>query len=123
MQSQLDSNRPCNCLVLVACSSEPTVPGDEEEAAAESPEPELEVEKESEAAVVELKSESMLETQTDAHAANDQTEKSPTAAPPTAEPAAVPAEAAPAAPEENRVSLNAYQSKIYALFFFLFYFF
>eukprot|EP00064_Thunnus_orientalis_P023823 superscaffoldBa00009419_g24084 len=81
--------------------SEPAVPGDEEEAAA-SPEPEPEVEKEPEPAVVELKSETMLETQTDANTADDQTEKSPAAAPPTAEPAAVPAEPAPTAPEENR---------------------
>lgn len=87
-------------------SSEPVVPGDEEEAAAASPEPEPEVEKEAEAAVVELKPETMLETQTDAHTTDDQTEKSPAAAPPTAEPAAVPAEPAPAAPEENRVGLN-----------------
>lgn len=88
-------------------SSEPAVPGDEEEAAAAaSPEPEPEVEKEVEAAVVELKPETMPETQTDAHTTDDQTEKSPTAAPPTAEPAAVPAEPAPAAPEENRVGLN-----------------
>uniref|UniRef100_A0A4W6CN21 GTPase activating protein (SH3 domain) binding protein 1 n=1 Tax=Lates calcarifer TaxID=8187 RepID=A0A4W6CN21_LATCA len=84
-----------------ACS-EPAVPGDEEEAAAESPEPEAEVEKEAEAAAVELKSESMLETQTDAHVADDQTEKSPAAAPPTTEPTSAPAEPAPAAPEENR---------------------
>uniref|UniRef100_A0A3Q1J2P8 Uncharacterized protein n=1 Tax=Anabas testudineus TaxID=64144 RepID=A0A3Q1J2P8_ANATE len=63
----------------------PVVPGDEEEEAAASPEPEPEpeVEKEPEAAVVELKSETMLESQTD-------------------EPASVPAEPAPAAPEENR---------------------
>ncbi len=93
-----------NCLVLVPSSSEPAVPGDEEEVAAASPEPEPEVEKEAEAAVVELKPETLLETQTDTHTADDQTEKSPTAAPPTAEPAAVPAEPAPAAPEGNRVS-------------------
>lgn len=86
-------------------SSEPAVPGDEEEAVA-TPEPEPEVEKEAEAAVVELKPETMLETQTDAHTTDDQTEKSPTAAPPAAEPATVPAEPAPAAPEENRVRLN-----------------
>uniref|UniRef100_A0A3B5ABB8 G3BP stress granule assembly factor 1 n=1 Tax=Stegastes partitus TaxID=144197 RepID=A0A3B5ABB8_9TELE len=82
--------------------SEPAVPGDEEEAAA-SPEPEPEVEKEAEAAVLELKSETMLETQTDGHTTDDQTEKSPAAAtPPTTEPASAPAEPAPAAPEENR---------------------
>lgn len=77
-------------------------PGDDDEAAAASPEPEPEVEKEAE--VTELKSETMLETQTDS--ADDQTEKSPAAAPPTAELAAVPAEPAPAAPEENRVGVN-----------------
>lgn len=58
-----------------------------------------------EAAGVELKPETMLETQTDGNT-DDQTEKSPAAAPPTAEPAPVPAEPAPAAPEENRVGLN-----------------
>lgn len=84
-----------------ACS-EPAVPGDEEEAAAASPEPEPEVEKEADAAVVELKPETMLETQTDSNTSDDQTEKSPAAAPPTAELAAVPAEPTPAAPEENR---------------------
>uniref|UniRef100_A0A8D3A126 GTPase activating protein (SH3 domain) binding protein 1 n=1 Tax=Scophthalmus maximus TaxID=52904 RepID=A0A8D3A126_SCOMX len=80
--------------------SEPTVPGDDEEAAAASPEPEPEVEKEAE--VVELKSETSPETQTDA--VDEHTEKSPApaAAPPTTEPASVPAEPAPAAPEENR---------------------
>uniref|UniRef100_A0A3B4XQ08 GTPase activating protein (SH3 domain) binding protein 1 n=1 Tax=Seriola lalandi dorsalis TaxID=1841481 RepID=A0A3B4XQ08_SERLL len=82
--------------------SEPAVPGDDEEAGAASPEPEPEVEKEAEAAVVELKSETLLETQTDSHTADDQTEKSPAAAPPTTEPASVTAEPAPAAPEENR---------------------
>uniref|UniRef100_H3D5Z3 GTPase activating protein (SH3 domain) binding protein 1 n=1 Tax=Tetraodon nigroviridis TaxID=99883 RepID=H3D5Z3_TETNG len=44
-------------------SSEPTVPGDDEEASAVSPEPEAE--KEAELAVTELKAETMLETQTD----------------------------------------------------------
>ncbi|XP_022616054.1 ras GTPase-activating protein-binding protein 1 isoform X2 [Seriola dumerili] len=82
--------------------SEPAVPGDDEEAGAASPEPEPEVEKEAEAAVVELKSETLLETQTDSHTADDQTEKSPAAAPPTTEPTSVTAEPAPAAPEENR---------------------
>uniref|UniRef100_A0A3Q3FA20 GTPase activating protein (SH3 domain) binding protein 1 n=1 Tax=Labrus bergylta TaxID=56723 RepID=A0A3Q3FA20_9LABR len=82
--------------------SEPTVPGDEEEAAAASPEPEPEVEKEVEAAVVELKQESMIETQTDSNTTDDQTEKSPAAAPPTVEPVTMPAESTPAAPEENR---------------------
>uniref|UniRef100_A0A3Q3VKX0 Uncharacterized protein n=1 Tax=Mola mola TaxID=94237 RepID=A0A3Q3VKX0_MOLML len=57
-----------------------------------SPEPEPEVAKEAEAAVVELKSEPMLETQTDAHTTDEQTEKSPAAPPPSAEPAAVPTE-------------------------------
>uniref|UniRef100_A0A3B4XJN7 GTPase activating protein (SH3 domain) binding protein 1 n=1 Tax=Seriola lalandi dorsalis TaxID=1841481 RepID=A0A3B4XJN7_SERLL len=84
-------------------ASEPAVPGDDEEAGAASPEPEPEVEKEAEAAVVELKSETLLETQTDSHTADDQTEKSPAAAPPTTEPASVTAEPAPAAPEENRL--------------------
>ncbi|KAG7219133.1 hypothetical protein INR49_019295 [Caranx melampygus] len=79
-----------------ACS-EPVAPGDEE-AAAVSPEPEVEVEKEAEPAAVELKSETMLETQTEA--ADDQTDKSP--APPTAEPPSVPAEPTPTVPEENR---------------------
>lgn len=92
------------CNRLLSFSSEPTVPGDEEEAPAASPEPEPEVEKEAEAPVVEP--EVMLETQTDANTSDDQTEKSPAAAPTTAEPAAVPAEPTPAAPEENRVSLN-----------------
>lgn len=83
------------------------VPGDEEEEAAASPEPEPEpeVEKEPEAAVVELKSETMLESQTDGHTGEGQTEKSPAATTPT-EPASVPAEPAPAAPEENRVGLS-----------------
>uniref|UniRef100_A0A3Q3FAN1 GTPase activating protein (SH3 domain) binding protein 1 n=1 Tax=Labrus bergylta TaxID=56723 RepID=A0A3Q3FAN1_9LABR len=85
-----------------AVCSEPTVPGDEEEAAAASPEPEPEVEKEVEAAVVELKQESMIETQTDSNTTDDQTEKSPAAAPPTVEPVTMPAESTPAAPEENR---------------------
>ncbi len=93
-------------LILFLLSSEPAVPGDEEEAAAASPEPEPEAEKEVEAAVVEQKTEPLLETQTDSNMADDQTEKSPIAAPPTAEPAAVPAEPAPAAPEENRVCLD-----------------
>lgn len=93
---------PC-VTVPFSSSSEPTVPGDDEEVAA-SPEPEPEVDKEVEAAVVELKQETMLETQADTHTADDQTEKSPTAAPPTAEPAAPStAEPAPSAPEENRV--------------------
>lgn len=86
-------------------SSEPAVPGDEEEAATASPDLEPEVEKEVEAAGVELKPETMLETQTDGNT-DDQTEKSPTAAPPTAEPAPAPTEPTPAAPEENRVGLN-----------------
>lgn len=64
------------------------------------------MEKEAEAAPVELKQEVMLEQQTDAHTTDDQTEKSPAAAPPTTEPAAAPPEPAPAAPEENRVSSN-----------------
>ncbi|XP_035016692.1 ras GTPase-activating protein-binding protein 1 [Hippoglossus stenolepis] len=84
-----------------ACS-EPAVPGDDEEVAAASPEPEPEVEKEAEAAVVELKSETSLETQTDALKIEDQTDSSPAAAPPTTEPVTMPAEPAPAAPEENR---------------------
>lgn len=96
-----------NSLVLVPSSSEPTVPGDEEEVAAVSPEPEPEVEKEVEAAIVELKPETMLDTQTDTNTTEDQTDgKSPVTAPPTAEPAPVPAEPTPTAPEENRVGLN-----------------
>ena len=55
---------------------------------------------------MELKSETMLETQTDTHTSDEQTEKSPAAPPPSAEPAAVPTDPAPAAPEENRVGLN-----------------
>ncbi|CAK6976672.1 ras GTPase-activating protein-binding protein 1 [Scomber scombrus] len=86
--------------------SEPTVPGDDEEAAA-SPEPEPEAEKEPEAAVVELKSETMLESEVDGITPDDQTEKSPASAPPTAEPTAVPAEPTPAAPEENRPRVEA----------------
>ncbi|XP_069025558.1 ras GTPase-activating protein-binding protein 1 isoform X1 [Embiotoca jacksoni] len=85
--------------------SEPAVPGDEEEAAAGSPEPEPEAEKEAEAAAaVELKAETMLDTQTDAHTADDPTEKSPaSSAPPTTEPASsATAEPAASAPEENR---------------------
>lgn len=70
------------------------------------------MEKEAEAAAVELKSESMLETQTDAHVADDQTEKSPAAAPPTTEPTSAPAEPAPAAPEENRVGLIPGESSV-----------
>lgn len=89
------------CIIF---SSEPTVPGDDEEAAA-SPEPEPEAEKEAEAAVVELKSETMLESEVDGNIPDDQTEKSPAVAAPTTEPAAVPTEPTPAAPEENRVSL------------------
>uniref|UniRef100_A0A3Q0T2V1 GTPase activating protein (SH3 domain) binding protein 1 n=1 Tax=Amphilophus citrinellus TaxID=61819 RepID=A0A3Q0T2V1_AMPCI len=86
------------------CSSEPAVPGDEEEAAAASPEPQQEVEKEAEAAVVEVKPETLLDAQTDAHTADDQTEKSPApTAPPTTEATPAPAEPAPAAPEENRL--------------------
>ncbi|XP_053284737.1 ras GTPase-activating protein-binding protein 1 [Pleuronectes platessa] len=82
--------------------SEPPAPGDEEEVAAASPEPEPEVEKEAEAAEVELKSETTLETQTDALKIEDQTDSSPASAPPTTEPVIMPAEPAPAAPEENR---------------------
>ncbi|KAI9521284.1 Ras GTPase-activating protein-binding protein 1, partial [Dissostichus eleginoides] len=77
--------------------SEPTAPGDDEEVAA-SPEPEPEEEKEVE--VVELKPETPLETQTETNTSDEQTEKSPAAAPPTAEPIA--AEPTPTAPEENR---------------------
>lgn len=80
------------------------MPGDEEEAAAASPEPEPEAEKEAEAAAVDLKPDTMLESQTDGHAPDDQSEKSPATAAPIAEP--VPAEPAPAAPEENRVGLR-----------------
>ncbi|KAK5924616.1 hypothetical protein CgunFtcFv8_017214 [Champsocephalus gunnari] len=78
--------------------SEPMAPGDDEEVAA-SPEPEPEEEKEVE--VVELKPETPLETQTETNTSDEQTEKSPAAAPPpTAEP--IVAEPTPAAPEENR---------------------
>ncbi|KAM6924302.1 ras GTPase-activating protein-binding protein 1 [Xenentodon cancila] len=86
-----------------ATCSEPVAPGDEEEVAAASPEPEPEVEKEAEAAEVEIQGDTILETQTDTHTADEQTEKSPaTPAPPTTEPASAPAEPTPAAPEENR---------------------
>ncbi|XP_071402506.1 ras GTPase-activating protein-binding protein 1 [Centroberyx affinis] len=81
---------------------EPAVPGEEEEGAAASPEPEPEAEKEAEAAAVELKTETMLETQAETHTADEQTEKSSAPAPPAAEPAAAPAEPTAAAPEENR---------------------
>lgn len=83
-------------------SSEPAVPGDDEDAAAVSPEPEAEVEKEAEAAVTELKAEAMLETQTDLHTSEELSEKNH-AAPPAAEATTGPSEAATAAPEENRV--------------------
>ncbi|KAM3866795.1 ras GTPase-activating protein-binding protein 1 [Diretmus argenteus] len=83
---------------------EPVGPGEEEEEGVPaSPEPEPEVETEAEAAsAVELKTETMLETQAETHTADDQTEKSTTATPPAAEPAAAPADPAPTAPEENR---------------------
>ncbi|XP_030001272.1 ras GTPase-activating protein-binding protein 1 [Sphaeramia orbicularis] len=80
-----------------ACS-EPAVTGDDEEAVAASPEPEPEAEKEAEAAA-ELKPEPTPETQTETHTSDDQTEKSPASAPPTAEPVVEPASATP---EENR---------------------
>uniref|UniRef100_A0A667YBJ7 GTPase activating protein (SH3 domain) binding protein 1 n=1 Tax=Myripristis murdjan TaxID=586833 RepID=A0A667YBJ7_9TELE len=70
-------------LIHISFSSpEPAVPGEEEEGAAVSPEPEPEVEKEAEAAVVELKPETLLETQGETHTADDQTEKSSAATPP-----------------------------------------
>uniref|UniRef100_A0A3P9CZA8 GTPase activating protein (SH3 domain) binding protein 1 n=1 Tax=Maylandia zebra TaxID=106582 RepID=A0A3P9CZA8_9CICH len=84
-------------------SSSPAVPGDEEEAVAASPEPEQEAEKEAEAVAVELKPETKPDTQTDVHTGDEQTEKSPATATPSAtEAVAAPAEPAPAAPEENR---------------------
>ncbi|XP_029020889.1 ras GTPase-activating protein-binding protein 1 [Betta splendens] len=84
-----------------AVCSELTVPCDEEDVPAASPEPEPEVEKEAEVPVVDLKTESMPESQTDGHTAEEQTETSPAATTPT-EPASVAAESTPAAPEENR---------------------
>uniref|UniRef100_A0A3Q3IHC3 GTPase activating protein (SH3 domain) binding protein 1 n=1 Tax=Monopterus albus TaxID=43700 RepID=A0A3Q3IHC3_MONAL len=54
-------------IYFYSADSEPALPGDEEEVAPASPEPEPEVEKEAQAAVVELKSEILLETQTDTH--------------------------------------------------------
>lgn len=69
-----------------------------------SPEPEQEAEKEAEAVAVELKPETKPDTQTDVHTGDEQTEKSPATATPSAtEAVAAPAEPAPAAPEENRV--------------------
>lgn len=71
---------------------------------AASPEPEQEAEKEAEAVAVELKPETKPDTQTDVHTGDEQTEKSPATATPSAtEAVAAPAEPAPAAPEENRV--------------------
>lgn len=84
-------------------SSEPAVPGDDEDAVVVSPEPEGEVEKEAEVAVAELKAEAMLETQTDLHTSEEPSEKNHAAAPPAAEATTGPSEAATAAPEENRV--------------------
>lgn len=84
-------------------SSEPAVPGDDEEATAVSPEPEPEAEKEAEVAVTELKAETMVETQTDLHTSEEPSEKNLAAAQPTAEGTSVPSEPATAAPEENRV--------------------
>lgn len=83
-------------------SSEPAVPGDDEEAAA-SPEPEPEAEKEAEVAAAELKAETVLEPQSDLHTSEEPSEKNPAAAQPTAEATSVPSETATAAPEENRV--------------------
>lgn len=51
--------------------------------------------------MAELKAEALLETQTDLHASEEQSEKSHAAAQPTAEAAA--SEPAAAAPEESRV--------------------
>lgn len=84
-------------------SSEPAVPGDDEEATAVSPEPEPEAEKEAEVAVAELKAETMLETQTDLHTSEEASEKNHAAVQPTAEATTVPSEPATTAPEENRV--------------------
>lgn len=86
-----------------SASSEPAVPGDDEDAAAVSPEPEPEVEKEAEAAAAELKAEATLEAPTELHASEEPSEKGHAAAPPTADAASGPSEAAAAAPEESRV--------------------
>lgn len=79
------------------------VPGDDEEATVVSPEPEPEAEKEAEVAVTEVKSETMLEPQTDLHTSEELSEKNHAAAQPPAEATTVPSEPATAAPEENRV--------------------
>lgn len=84
-------------------SSEPAVPGDDEEATAVSPEPEPEAEKEAEVGVTELKSETLLEPQTDLHTSEELSEKSHAAAQAPAEATTAPSEPATAAPEENRV--------------------
>ncbi|CAN9515214.1 unnamed protein product [Ophioblennius macclurei] len=82
-----------------AASSEPVVPGDEDEAAA-SPDPEPEAEKDGEVSA-EQKAEPAADTPTETQNAEDQTEKSPapSAAPPATEAAPTPSEPAP---EENR---------------------
>uniref|UniRef100_A0A672FYC0 GTPase activating protein (SH3 domain) binding protein 1 n=1 Tax=Salarias fasciatus TaxID=181472 RepID=A0A672FYC0_SALFA len=82
-----------------AASSEPAVPGDEEEVAV-SPEPEPEAEKDGEASA-ELKAEAVVDAPADTQTAEDQTEKSPasSAAPPTTEATPTPSEPAQ---EENR---------------------
>lgn len=63
-----------------------------------------EVEKEGDASELKAESAAAVESQTDGHTHEEQTEKSSTPAPPTAEPTS---EAAPAAPEENRVGLTS----------------
>lgn len=59
-----------------------------------------EAEKEGDALELKAESAAAIESQTDGHALEEQTEKSSTPAPPTAEPTSDPT---PAAPEENRV--------------------
>lgn len=88
-----------NC--VWTCSSEPAVPREEDEAATASPVQEPpEAEKEGDALEVKAESVAVVESQTDAHTHEEQTEKSSTPAPPTTEPTSDPT---PAAPEENRV--------------------
>ncbi|XP_054647132.1 ras GTPase-activating protein-binding protein 1 [Dunckerocampus dactyliophorus] len=76
--------------------SEAALPTDDVEAAA-SPEPEPEGEKEADGTVADLKQDATQETQSDAHTANEQTEKGPALNAGTE-----PAEPAPVAQEENK---------------------
>ncbi|XP_061748176.1 ras GTPase-activating protein-binding protein 1 isoform X1 [Nerophis ophidion] len=82
------------------CSEAALPAEDEDEVAAESPEPEPEGDKGPDSTPVVLKVDAALETQSEAPAANEQTEKSP--APNAVTEPIVAAEPAPVAPEENR---------------------